>query len=56
MSFINGEYSTGKPIKNMTIQAYFDRHVGTMVTYWKPFRYGSNMYIMTFQYNLYQVN
>jgi hypothetical protein len=56
MPFINGEYSIGKPVKNMSIQTYFDKHVGHGVTYWIPFRYGSHMYVMTFQYNLYQVN
>lgn len=44
-------------IKNKSVTNYFMRHViSETVKYWIPFRYGSKKYIMTFEYNLYEIN
>jgi dethiobiotin synthetase len=57
MPFTNTDYEIGKLVTTKRIIAYFQRNVGNnTVTYWKPFKFGSHMYIMTFDNNLYQVD
>ena len=43
-----------KRIKNKSIIEYFIRNIGK-VNYWKKFQYGKKLYIMTFEYNLYEL-
>lgn len=53
----DGKYILGRKTKSKQIQDWFDKQSRLgKVTYWKNFSYHGKTYIMTFEYNCYEVN
>jgi hypothetical protein len=60
MPFINNKYSTGikieGPLRNEILDYFLMETKYPDITYWSPFEYNGQKYIVDFQYNVYHVH